>query len=101
VLERAWAIDVAGSTTARNAIVTPRYLFAARRAPEHLRGEIGPECVAQEIEEGMERPCVRDLPPFNSTTSRENPGVEQTKGGHQCHAERRNWLSRSSPSFGK
>ena len=30
---------------------------------------------------------------------RENLGVEQTKGGNQCHAERKNWLSRSSPSF--
>jgi len=28
---------------------------------------------------------------------RENLGVEQTKGGNQCHAERRNWLSRSTP----
>jgi transposase-like protein len=25
--------------------------------------------------------------------------VEQTKGGNQCHAERRNWLSRSSPKL--
>ena len=30
---------------------------------------------------------------------RENLGVEQTKGSNQHHAERRNWLSGSSPIF--
>ena len=29
----------------------------------------------------------------------ENLGVEHTKGGNQCHEERRNWRSRLSPSF--
>ena len=44
-----------------------------------------------------ESAVVRDLPPFNGTTPRENLGVEQTKGGIQCHAERKSRLSRSSP----
>ncbi|GEM_PF-3505101 len=43
---------------------------------------------------------LRDLPAFKRHYfRRENLVVSQPKEGIQCHAERKNWLSRSSPSY--
>jgi type II secretory pathway pseudopilin PulG len=41
-----------------------------------------------------------DLPPLNGTASRERIwGWSKPREATKCHAERRNWLSRSSPSY--
>jgi transposase InsO family protein len=55
------AIEVARSFTARDVIMTLQYLFAVRGAPEHPRSDSGPEFVAKEIQEWLERACVRTL----------------------------------------
>jgi len=43
-------IEAASSFTARDVIMELQYHFVVRGAPEHLRSDSGPECVAKEVQ---------------------------------------------------
>ena len=47
--------------TARDVILTLRYLFAVRGAPRHLRSDNGPEFIAEESRRWLDRASVGTL----------------------------------------
>ncbi len=55
------AIEVGRSFTARDVILTLQYLFAVRGAPEHVRSDNGPEFVAREVQQWLNRAAVGTL----------------------------------------
>ena len=73
------AIEVGRTFTARNVILTLQYLFAVRRAPEHVRSDNGPEFVAKEIRRWLDRACVGTLT-IQKASPWENGYVESFNG---------------------
>jgi transposase InsO family protein len=55
------AAEVGRTFTARDVMLTLQYLFAVRGAPEHIRSDNGPEFIAKELQQWLERAAVRTL----------------------------------------
>jgi putative transposase len=55
------AIEVGRTFTSRDVKLTLQYLFALRGAPEHVRSDNGPEFIAREIQQWLNRASVGTL----------------------------------------
>jgi len=55
------AAEVGRTFTARDVMLTLQYLFALRGAPEHIRSDNGPEFIAKELQQWLERASVQTL----------------------------------------
>ena len=55
------AIEVGRTFTSRDVKLTLQYLFALRGAPEHVRSDNGPEFIAKEIRQWLDRASVDTL----------------------------------------
>ena len=73
------AIEAGRSFITLDVILTLQYLFAVRRASEHLRSDNGPEFIANQIQRWLERASVNTLY-INKSNPWENVYVESFNG---------------------